>query len=459
LRDFLKARFCLLPAKGSYMFIYRLCLISLFSLTLFFSATHLYANDKSAPAKLQLDPALSADAKVEESIHKSNFSNIISSYAVVTAPALNLRSGPSTINPALKVLPKGTHLLSLSVQDKKWLKVRIPQGVQGWVAQEYVKFYLPEGLPYYAGKFNSTPFTSSLEASILQYMKEIYSSNRLKRNDKLSIVVQDLTNGEILVSLRSRQSVKSASTIKLPILHAYMIQRFKGKIKASSNHKKLIEEMIRFSSNSSTNTIIKLLGGTKNIQRILNNTKLYKELNLLETIPEDGRTYRNKISAADLNQLFVNIWFKRVIGVKYSPQINKAASKEMLYLLGLPGHVWLKDRIKAGTCFSANKLVKLWDKTGFVKGVNGNAGIVEIDTPHGRRAYSIVMFIEREDYQTITGDATSWSERVSLHMRKISELTFSFISNRYESYNDCGRSLLIRYTKLALAPRPLQASL
>ncbi len=97
--------------------------------------------------------------------------------------------------------------------------------------------------------------------------------------------------------------------------------------------------------------------------------------------------------------------------------------------------------------------------TGFVKGLNGNAGIVEIDTPHGRKAYSLVMLMERQDYQTIEGDAANWFEIVSLHMRRISEITFAYISNRYESYNECGHSQLIRYAKLALAPRPLQASL
>ena len=441
------------------MFFCKLCSLSLLSLNLFFSVILLYAKEHSLPTNLQLDPVLSPEAKVEQLIHKSNFLNKLSSYAVVTASALNLRSSPNTKNPPINVLHKGTHLLSLSAPHKKWLKVKLPQGIQGWVAQAHVKFYLPVGLPYYAGKFNSTPFTSSLEASILQYMKEAYTKNKLKRNDKLSVVVQDLTTGELLVSLESRKSVKSASTIKVPILHAYMIQRFKGKIIETPNHKKLIEEMIRFSSNSSTNTIIELLGGTENVQRILNNTKLYKELRLLETIPEDGRTYRNIISAADLNQILLKIWFKRVIGAKYGAQINIVAAKEMLYLLGLPGHAWLKDRIKAGTCFSANKSVKLWDKTGFVKGVNGNAGIVEIDTPHGRRAYTLVIFMEREDYLTIEGDASSWSERMSLHMRKISELSYAFISNRYNSYNECGHSQLIRYTKLALAPRPLQASL
>ncbi|MDP6307385.1 MAG: SH3 domain-containing protein, partial [SAR324 cluster bacterium] len=202
----MKVRLCLQPAKGRNLFIYRLCSVSLLSLSLYFAVTQLYAKE-SSPAKIQPVPGLSAYAKVEQSIHKSDIPNIIGSYAVVTASALNVRSSPSTKNPSIKVLPKGTHLLSLSASNKRWLKVRNPQGIQGWVAQEHVKLYVPEGLPYYAGKFNSTPFTSSLEASILQYMKETYTKNKLKRNDKLSIVVQDLTTGELLVSLRARQSV------------------------------------------------------------------------------------------------------------------------------------------------------------------------------------------------------------------------------------------------------------
>ena len=39
-----------------------------------------------------------------------------------------------------------------------------------------------------------------------------------------------------------------------------MIQRFRGIIEESKWHKKRIEEMIRYSSNPSTNTIIHLAG-------------------------------------------------------------------------------------------------------------------------------------------------------------------------------------------------------
>ena len=425
---------------------------------MFFSFTSIYAKEEQLSVNL---PFLSVNqnfSSVEASPYKSVPTVKKVSYAIVTASALNLRSGPGTNNHVLKILPEGTHLLFLATPNKTWMKVRIPDSISGWVAQKHIKIYQPQLLSNFRSKTNSTLFKSRLEASIVQYMKEVYASNVLKLQDKLSIVVQDLTSSEFVVSIQPRLSVKSASTIKVSILHAYMLQRFRGNITHSNKHQKLLEEMIRFSSNQSTNAIIKLLGGTQKIQQLLNQTKKYNELSLREEIPEDGRTYLNKISALDLNNLFVNIWFQRLFGQTFNLHKNEIASKEMLNLLGLPGHSWLKDRIKAETCFSTNNSVKLWDKTGFVKGANGNAGIVEIDSPHGRKAYSIVLFIEREDYQTIKGDAAQWFERTSLRMRRISEMTYAFFANRYQSYNKCGLKPLIHYAKLALSPLPMQAS-
>ena len=390
---------------------------------------------------------------------KQSVSDIRRSFATVTASALNVRSGPSSNSSVLQVILQGRHLLPLSPIQNKWLKVQIPKGIKGWIAQRYVKIYVPKTLPIFKNKPASMPFTSLLEASIKSYMEQMYFQKKVKPVDKLFIVVEDLTTEVYEVSIRHRHSVKSASTIKVPILHAFMIQRSRGNIKEPLKYEQQLEEMIRYSSNPSTNTIIKLLGGPKKIQKLLNGTKFYNELELAEAIPDDGRTYQNKISAADLNKIFVNIWFNRVIDSEYNLVDNRATSKEMLRLLELPGHSWLKDSIKAGTCFSSNKSVKIWDKTGFVKGVKGNGGIVEIDSPHGRKAYSIVMFIERENYQTIIGDATQWSENMGMHMRKISEMTYAFFSNRYESYNKCGLSLLNRYANIALESYLLQASL
>ena len=60
---------------------------------------------------------------------------------------------------------------------------------------------------------------------------------------------------------------------------------------------------------------------------------------------------------------------------------------------------------------------RVWDKTGFVKGINGDAGIVEFNTPNGRRAYTIVLIMERENYLSIPGDANTWSARVAMVLR------------------------------------------
>ena len=402
-------------------------------------------------------------SSTEEDLHKypSNFKQIKSInqilfnsknlyYVFVSATALNLRSGPGVKNSVLKILPRGTHMFSLSSKNSEWLRVYVPNDFKGWVARKHVIFYQPQSLISINDKSSSIHSKSLLEAGILNYMKEIYEVNMLNINDKLSMIVEDLENGEIVVSIHPDNSLKSASTIKVPILHAYMILRTDGKLIEISKHKELINKMIRFSSNSSTNTVIEELGGLAKIQHILEKTKIYKQIRLIEYIPENGRAYLNAISVSDLNNIFKILWFQKVLGEKYSIEQNRLVSIEILNLLKLPGYPWLKDRIQANTCFSTNKTVTLWDKTGFVKGSNGNAGIVEINTPFGRKAYSIVIFIERKDFKSIAVNARKWFVKTSMHMRSISEMTYAYFSNLYQNYNECGIPLLMRHTKNAI---------
>ena len=72
------------------------------------------------------------------------------------------------------------------------------------------------------------------------FAKSGLREKRLKPVDKLFIVVEDLTTESYVVSVRPRQSVKSASTIKVTILHAFMIQRFRGNIKEPSKYERQI---------------------------------------------------------------------------------------------------------------------------------------------------------------------------------------------------------------------------
>ena len=63
-------------------------------------------------------------------------------YVFVTATALNLRSGPGVDNSVLRVLPRGTHMFSLSAKNSEWLRVFTPNNFKGWVARKHVIFYL-----------------------------------------------------------------------------------------------------------------------------------------------------------------------------------------------------------------------------------------------------------------------------------------------------------------------------
>ena len=368
-----------------------------------------------------------------------------SQFAIVNVTALNLRSGPGSRYEVLGTLKGGSKISLLGPQKNRWVKISNSEDLEGWAAGKYLSLYHPEPETQPIHELQIPGHRTSLEAGILAYMEDLYRSGRLHRQDSLSMVAQDLSNGKLLVSIRPRRRVKSASLIKLPILHAYMLAIEEGGKEHSEQNQQHLSKMIRFSSNESTNWILKRLGGPAQVQKILNQSGMYHELKIVEYIPEDGKTYRNKVSAADLNQILVRTWFHKSLGEKNPVKQNRQASKRMLYLMSLPGYKWIQDRIKDGTCFARRKSVRIWDKTGFVKGVNGDAGIIEFDTPKGRRAYTIVMIMERENYRSIPGDANRWSAKVAMVLRRISEMGYAFVSSHYNRLNQCGLGLLLQY--------------
>jgi len=382
-------------------------------------------------------------------------------YAVVRSVFLNLRTGPGTKHDIVRALPRRTHLTLSNTTQDGWQKVRTSKkGEKGWISTKYLRIYEPQALPVSVRRSQLAQYTSPLEASILEYMNEVYEKKQISKKDQLFIVVQDLTSGTLLVAIRPRRRIKSASLIKVPILHAYQLERVRKRIKHTSALQKHLSRMIRYSSNSSTNVILKQLGGPNKVQRLLSETNMYRELRLVEYIPADGRTYRNKLSMADLSSLFHRLWIGRVLGPGFSDLENEQAASQMLHLLSLSGRSDRKDRLKDGTCFAGNKTVRIWDKTGFVKGINGNAGIIEIDSPHGRRAYSVVAAIERPNFRTIRGNASRWSAKVAYHLRRISELTYAYFTSRYDALADCGHDRLVQYSTRALQQNtPLKASL
>ena len=215
-------------------------LVVLIILSVQFATTFIYSKGNlQSPSNVVINKH-SSNFKQKQPIIRSFSSPKNIYYLFVSATALNLRSGPGIKYPVLKILPRGTHLLTLSMQKSDWLSVYAPQNFEGWVARKHVIFYHPKPLITLYDKISSLHFRSLLEAGILNYLKENYEHKRLNINDKLSIIVEDLEKEKIVASILPDQSLKSASTIKVPILHAYMIQRSAGKLIEKPNHKELI---------------------------------------------------------------------------------------------------------------------------------------------------------------------------------------------------------------------------
>jgi len=110
--------FCLLPEVCLTFF------LLLFSLSPLFAKGNYPFSNQFPPHSLQ------GIYSAKQANDKPAFSVIKGRYGVVSATALNVRSGPSTKNPVLKVILKDTHILPLSSPKHGWLKIRIPKGIK-----------------------------------------------------------------------------------------------------------------------------------------------------------------------------------------------------------------------------------------------------------------------------------------------------------------------------------------
>ena len=100
-------------------------------LSLQFATTFLYSKgDLQTPNDVAINK-LPSNFKQKQPIARLFFSSKNIYYVFVSATALNLRSGPGVKNSVLRILPRGTHMLSLSAQNSEWLRVYAPHNIEG----------------------------------------------------------------------------------------------------------------------------------------------------------------------------------------------------------------------------------------------------------------------------------------------------------------------------------------
>ena len=124
-----------------------------------FTTTFLYSKGNlQSPREVTINK-YSSNFKQKQQLARLFFSSKNISYVFVSATALNLRSGPGVKNSVLRILPRGTHMLSLSSQNSEWLRVYAPHNFEGWVARKHVMFYHPKPLKTLYNKISSLYFS------------------------------------------------------------------------------------------------------------------------------------------------------------------------------------------------------------------------------------------------------------------------------------------------------------
>ena len=260
---------------------------------------------------------------------------------------------------------------------------------------------------------------SPLEKNIDTLVKQFRPRKGLTYSDRTSFVVYDLSRSKKLVSINEDRRMMAASLIKNFVMLAYFHEVKHGRLQHTNINRRHLEKMIRFSSNTSTNYFIRLIGGPYTVNRRLKaNYPYFKQTKIIEYIPTNGRTYRNTTSAHDLNRFFVQLWHE-----------NLPYSKKMKYYFELPNgdYIYKKTRIPSS--------VKVYNKTGTVYGLVGDSGIIVMRDPKGKlRPYVFTGLIEDRSKTSTRKRKISfgaWVGQRANILRRVSEKAYGYI---YKSY-------------------------
>jgi beta-lactamase class A len=316
------------------------------------------------------------------------------------------------------VTPQSGHHAASPLRDRGYWRLE-PSGRRKSVPQTPPRRVDKQGTKRTEQETRSSSIDSRLEAEIDRYIKHLRQRGRLKTTDKTSLVVYDISKGKKIVSINEDQPRMAASLIKNFVMLAYFHEVFHRRQTHTDINRAHLRRMIQRSSNPSTNYFIRLLGGPRNITRILrNNYPYFEQTHIVEYIPAGGRTYRNVTSAHDLNRFYNQLWLS-----------NLPYASKMKYYLGLPNG----DRIYNDTCIPID--VRVYNKTGTVYGLVGDSGILVINDPLGnRRAYVFTGLIEDTTKTRVSHRKepfSSWVNRRADILRRVSEGVYEYI---YEAH-------------------------
>jgi len=264
----------------------------------------------------------------------------------------------------------------------------------------------------------------SLQRQVSDLVRGMRLRGLIRPEEKTSWSVYDLTSRKKLVAINEDIPRQAASMIKPFVAQAYFYQLrdARSKLRYTGAARKTMEDMIRDSDNRATNRIMAIVSrhernrGPKDVERVLKKKApgIFRETRIVESIPPDGRTYRNLASAHDYSRFLYALWHDRM------PFTN-----ELREIMSLPNH----DRICQGVT-SIPDTVKIYDKTGSTARLCGNMGIVE--APGRRGGHYPYIFIGIIERPSRAKHYERWITQRSDAIRAVSDLVYLDMKQRHQ---------------------------
>jgi len=255
-----------------------------------------------------------------------------------------------------------------------------------------------------------------LEVAVENYIDRLRREGKIAPDERTGWSVYDFTTGEKLVTINEDEQFQAASLVKPFIAAAFFHKVAQGELIYGPSSRRHMELMIQRSDNAAANWAIRQVGGPQAVERILKRSYpgIFQEIHLVEYIPANGRTYRNKASVHDYSRFLYAVWNDDIAG-----------AREIKRLMALPG----SDRIYTGVS-EVPKGTRVYDKTGSTARVCGDMGILSVRGADGRRyPYTLVGIIEK---QQSAPNYTAWIRSRSDVIRNVSAIVYKGIAQHHD---------------------------
>lgn len=271
---------------------------------------------------------------------------------------------------------------------------------------------LPEAAVLSPAITEGSPLQNLIESEII-HLKAI---RHLLPGDEISLQAYDLNAKKMLADINGNVIRNAASLIKLYVLLAVCDAFSRQELQETPEIERHLYRMIALSDNGATNYLIRRLGQGDALKGMSTVNALVRKLGfsgtrLRELIPDGGKTYANQTSAADTTLFYRLLYDQKLISPQYSQKMNDILLKN------------IHDRIK--TAQIKQDGVAVADKTGYVRGLNGDCGIVYQKSLNSGCDYALSIIIENKSRPS----DGAWGRKKSSVIRYLSDRIYQSLKN------------------------------